>query len=79
MASKLIILPSSPETGESYSAADEEIGSAISRAQENLLRQQKPDGHLCGELLVDSTFLNANCPTVAGAFITVDPARLMPR
>ncbi len=28
---------------------------AIARAQENLLRQQKPDGHWCGELLVDST------------------------
>ena len=28
---------------------------AISRAQENLLRQQKPDGHWCGELFVDST------------------------
>ena len=27
----------------------------MARAQENLLRQQKPDGHWCGELLVDST------------------------
>ena len=25
------------------------------RAQENLLRQQRPDGHWCGELIVDST------------------------
>jgi squalene-hopene/tetraprenyl-beta-curcumene cyclase len=32
-----------------------ELADAISRAQENLLRQQKPDGHWCGELLVDST------------------------
>src|ERR1051325_12124313 len=55
MPSKLIILPSSPETSESYSAADEEIGQAIARAQENLLRQQKPDGHWVGELVVDST------------------------
>src|SRR4030095_16122538 len=55
MPSKLIILPSSPETSESYSAADEEIGAAISRAQENLLGQQEPDGHWCGELMVDST------------------------
>ena len=28
---------------------------AIARAQENLLRQQHPDGHWCGELIVDST------------------------
>src|SRR5437763_8199966 len=54
-SNKLIVLPSSPETSESYSAADEEIGRAISLAQKNLLRQQKPDGHWCGELLVDST------------------------
>jgi squalene-hopene/tetraprenyl-beta-curcumene cyclase len=31
------------------------IPEAVARAQENLLRQQKPDGHWCGELLVDST------------------------
>ncbi len=31
------------------------VTDAISRAQENLLRQQKPDGHWCGELFVDST------------------------
>jgi len=54
-SNQLILLPSSPETSESYSAADEEIGRAISLAQENLLRQQRPDGHWCGELLVDST------------------------
>ena len=52
----LIVLPSArPEISESYSANDEEIASAIARAQENLLRQQKPDGHWCGELIVDST------------------------
>jgi squalene-hopene/tetraprenyl-beta-curcumene cyclase len=28
---------------------------AISRAQENLLQQQRADGHWCGELIVDST------------------------
>ena len=54
-SNQLIVLPSSPETSESYSAADEEIAQAVARAQENLLRQQKPDGHWCGELLVDST------------------------
>ena len=52
----LIVLPSArPEISEFYSANDEEIARAISRAQENLLRQQKPDGHWCGELIVDST------------------------
>src|SRR5207237_241574 len=35
--------------------ADTEIAHAIKRAQENLLRQQRPDGHWCGELIVDST------------------------
>src|SRR5881409_642195 len=52
----LIALPSArPEVSESYSATDQEIARAIARAQENLLRQQKPDGHWCGELIVDST------------------------
>ncbi|MBX6325146.1 MAG: squalene--hopene cyclase [Chthoniobacterales bacterium] len=53
---ELIALPSAPaEASESYSATDREIVQAMARAQENLLRQQKPDGHWCGELLVDST------------------------
>src|SRR5437899_6190220 len=52
----LIALPSArPEISESYPANDEEIAHAITRAQENLLRQQEPDGHWCGELIVDST------------------------
>ena len=52
----LISLPSArPETGVVYTANDSQIASAISRAQENLLGQQKPDGHWCGELYVDST------------------------
>ena len=54
-SNQLIVLPSAPETFESYTADDEEIARAIARAQENLLGQQKPDGHWCGELLVDST------------------------
>ena len=55
-SSDVISLPSArPDLGESYSANDAEISQAISRAQENLLRQQKPDGHWCGELIVDST------------------------
>ena len=53
---KLIPLPSvNPDADASYRADDPEIASAIGRAQENLLRQQHPDGHWCGELLVDST------------------------
>jgi squalene-hopene/tetraprenyl-beta-curcumene cyclase len=45
----------SPERAAPYSASDTEILQAIARAQENLLRQQRPEGHWCGELLVDST------------------------
>src|SRR5438270_4614248 len=52
----VIALPSAaPERAEPYLAADAEISDAIARAQQNLLRQQRPDGHWCGELLVDST------------------------
>jgi len=52
----VIPLPSAaPERAETYSATDTEIADAIARAQQNLLQQQKPDGHWCGELLVDST------------------------
>src|SRR3954470_9230964 len=53
---KLIRLPSvAPSASDAYLHDDPEIAAAISRAQENLLRQQHPDGHWCGELLVDST------------------------
>src|SRR6266566_5305179 len=52
----MISLPSArPDLAESYLASDPQIVDAIARAQENLLRQQKADGHWCGELLVDST------------------------
>src|SRR4051812_35324763 len=52
----LIPLPSArAEEPDSFVPRDEEIATAVSRAQENLLRQQKVDGHWCGELLVDST------------------------
>src|SRR5438874_13663385 len=52
----VIALPSAaPDVAPAYAAADAEISHAINRAQENLLRQQKPDGHWCGELIVDST------------------------
>src|SRR5688500_20157090 len=52
----LIPLPSvSPDASTAYRHDDLEIADAISLAQENLLRQQHPDGHWCGELIVDST------------------------
>jgi squalene-hopene/tetraprenyl-beta-curcumene cyclase len=55
-SSDVIPLPSArPDLEQSYSASDAEISEAIRRAQENLLRQQKTDGHWCGELIVDST------------------------
>ncbi|MDP9186770.1 MAG: squalene--hopene cyclase, partial [Verrucomicrobiota bacterium] len=58
MSSKrnVIALPSAaPERAEPFLATDAEMSDAIGRAQQNLLRQQRPDGHWCGELLVDST------------------------
>jgi squalene-hopene/tetraprenyl-beta-curcumene cyclase len=56
LSKNLIALPSArPDISESYWTNDEEIARAIALAQENLLRQQKPDGHWCGELIVDST------------------------
>src|SRR5213596_3749504 len=55
-SSDVISLPSArPDLAHLYSASDAEISRAISSAQENLLGQQKPDGHWCGELIVDST------------------------
>src|SRR3979411_3025573 len=52
----LVALPSAlPDPKGAFAADDPQIASAINRAQENLLRQQHPDGHWCGELLVDST------------------------
>jgi squalene-hopene/tetraprenyl-beta-curcumene cyclase len=52
----LIPLPSvDPNASDAYRHDDLEIANAISRAQENLLGQQRPDGHWCGELMVDST------------------------
>ncbi|HEX4637976.1 MAG TPA: squalene--hopene cyclase [Chthoniobacterales bacterium] len=52
----IIALRSANQERESaFVATEEEISEAISRAQQNLLRQQHEDGHWCGELLVDST------------------------
>jgi squalene-hopene/tetraprenyl-beta-curcumene cyclase len=55
-AANVIALPSAiPNRETAYTAADPEISEAIGGAQQNLLRQQKPDGHWVGELVVDST------------------------
>src|SRR5438309_1735952 len=55
-SSNVISLPTArPRVETVYQATDSDINAAISRAQTNLLRQQKPDGHWCGELFVDST------------------------
>src|SRR6266705_3935092 len=52
----VIALPSAaPDATHAYSATDAEISEAIQRGQQNLLRQQRADGHWCGELIVDST------------------------
>jgi squalene-hopene/tetraprenyl-beta-curcumene cyclase len=55
-SANLISLPSAtPDSRATYQCDDPEIASSIHLAQENLLRQQRPDGHWCGELIVDST------------------------
>jgi squalene-hopene/tetraprenyl-beta-curcumene cyclase len=55
-SSDVIPLPSArQDLAQSYAPNDIELSQAIARAQENLLRQQKPDGEWCGELIVDST------------------------
>jgi squalene-hopene/tetraprenyl-beta-curcumene cyclase len=52
----VIALPSAiPDAAAAYPVSNAELANAIARAQQNLLRQQKPDGHWAGELLVDST------------------------
>ena len=55
-SSNVIPLPSaSAAAAPSFSPAASDLAEAIALAQENLLRQQRSDGHWCGELLVDST------------------------
>jgi squalene-hopene/tetraprenyl-beta-curcumene cyclase len=55
-SSDVIPLPSArQDLAQSYAPNDIELSQAIAGAQENLLRQQKPDGQWCGELIVDST------------------------
>src|SRR5450631_869217 len=55
-SANIIALPRiSAKDGTPRLATNEELAEAISLAQQNLLRQQKPDGHWVGELMVDST------------------------
>ena len=49
--------PSSPATRQSTDFA-RDLEAAIRRAQENLLRLQKPEGYWVGELMVDSTLVS---------------------
>src|SRR5438045_6714699 len=51
----IIALRSASTEREPFVATNAEISDAIARAQQNLLRQQREDGHWCGELIVDST------------------------
>ncbi len=56
-SSDVIALPSARlDLAQSYSASDAGIAQAMSRAQENLLRQQLPDGHWCGNSVASDTF-----------------------
>src|SRR6202047_4180853 len=53
---KVIALPSAlPQQAETVSASEAELWHAIPRAQGDLRRQQRADGHWWGQLLVDST------------------------
>src|SRR6476620_7840796 len=54
-SANIIALPRVAKADQPSLATNEELADAIARAQENLFRQQHPDGHWCGELLVDST------------------------
>ncbi|MFL6531284.1 MAG: squalene--hopene cyclase [Chthoniobacterales bacterium] len=55
-SSNVIPLPSATrDTAPAFRPQTSDIQDAIERAQQNLLRQQRPDGHWCGELIVDST------------------------
>ncbi len=52
---KIISLPGVAKQTAPRLTKSEELDEAIALAQQNLLRQQKPDGHWVGELIVDST------------------------
>jgi squalene-hopene/tetraprenyl-beta-curcumene cyclase len=51
----VIALPRVAKEAAPRLTTNEELAEAIRLAQQNLLRQQKPDGHWVGELMVDST------------------------
>ena len=52
---KVINLPGVRREDSPRLTTNDELAEAIDLAQQNLLRQQKPDGHWVGELMVDST------------------------
>src|SRR5258708_4839460 len=54
-SANIIALPRVAKENAPFLASSEELAEAIGLAQQNLLRQQKPDGHWVGELMVDST------------------------
>ena len=54
-SANIIALPRVAKADQPSLATHEELAESIARAQGNLLRQQKPDGHWVGELMVDST------------------------
>jgi len=54
-SANIIALSRIATDGAPRQATNEELVEAISLAQGNLLRQQKPDGHWVGELMADST------------------------
>ncbi len=54
-ATNVINLPAARRDAAPRLTTNEELTEAIRLAQKNLLRQQKPDGHWVGELMVDST------------------------
>ena len=54
-SANIIALPRVAKEATPRLATNEEMNEAIGLAQGNLLRQQKPDGHWVGELMVDST------------------------
>src|SRR5437762_12543782 len=56
LSANIIALPRiHPKEAAPRLTTNEELAEAIALAQVNLLRQQKPDGHWIGELMVDST------------------------
>jgi hypothetical protein len=54
-SANIIPLPRVAKGDQPRLTTNEELAEAVALAQGNLLRQQKPDGHWVGELMVDST------------------------